>query len=138
MVLHITFTNVSSTFGDPSQMYICRKCQNLANVIEGRDSNDKKIRGPYCRLCQSTDDVVWVCVLYGVKLVGQELFSMGINLKSDTALLNSVQLRKFKGRTPCCFQILKKKFSLFYSCYESSIKLTSARKTFKSDLRFSM
>ncbi|KFK44270.1 nuclear rna polymerase d2a [Arabis alpina] len=74
------------TLSDSSKMHICRKCQTVANVIERTVSSGKKIRGPYCRLCESSDHVVRVLVPYGAKLLCQELFSMGISLNFDTRL----------------------------------------------------
>lgn len=90
MPLYISTWNLHErlfTLSDSLQMHVCRKCQNVRNVIEKRDSNGKKIRRqPYFRLCQSTDDMVRVSVSYGAKLLCQELFCMGINLKFDTNL----------------------------------------------------
>ncbi|KZV37782.1 DNA-directed RNA polymerase IV and V subunit 2-like [Dorcoceras hygrometricum] len=70
------------TLSDSSQIHICRSCKNVANVVFG----GRKIRGPYCRFCESVEDVVRVNVPYGAKLLCQELFSMGISLKFDTEL----------------------------------------------------
>ncbi|KAJ4958066.1 hypothetical protein NE237_025177 [Protea cynaroides] len=72
------------TLSDFSQMHICRKCTNIANVIQRSLPGGKKIRGPYCRFCESADDIVKVNVPYGAKLLCQELFSMGISVKFDT------------------------------------------------------
>ncbi|GAV84304.1 RNA_pol_Rpb2_6 domain-containing protein/RNA_pol_Rpb2_7 domain-containing protein/RNA_pol_Rpb2_2 domain-containing protein/RNA_pol_Rpb2_1 domain-containing protein/RNA_pol_Rpb2_3 domain-containing protein/RNA_pol_Rpb2_4 domain-containing protein/RNA_pol_Rpb2_5 domain-containing protein [Cephalotus follicularis] len=72
------------TLSDSSQMHICRKCKNVANVIQR--PGGLKIRGPYCRFCESVDDIVKVSVPYGAKLLCQELFSMGISLKFETRL----------------------------------------------------
>ncbi|VYS58400.1 unnamed protein product [Arabidopsis thaliana] len=74
------------TLSDSSQMHICRKCKTYANVIERTPSSGRKIRGPYCRVCVSSDHVVRVYVPYGAKLLCQELFSMGITLNFDTKL----------------------------------------------------
>ncbi|KAL0298253.1 UNVERIFIED_CONTAM: DNA-directed RNA polymerases IV and V subunit [Sesamum angustifolium] len=74
------------TLSDSSQMHICRKCKNMANVIQRPVFGGRKIRGPYCRFCESVEDVVRVNVPYGAKLLCQELFSMGISLKFDTEL----------------------------------------------------
>lgn len=74
------------TLSDSSQMHICQKCKNVANVIQRSVSGGRKIRGPYCRVCESLDDIVKVNVPYGAKLLCQELFSMGINLKFETRL----------------------------------------------------
>ncbi|EOY29337.1 DNA-directed RNA polymerase isoform 2 [Theobroma cacao] len=74
------------TLSDSSQMHVCRNCKNVANVIERAVPGGRKIRGPYCRGCQSVDDIVRVNVPYGAKLLCQELFSMGINLKFETQL----------------------------------------------------
>ncbi|KAL3633437.1 DNA-directed RNA polymerases IV and V subunit 2 [Castilleja foliolosa] len=74
------------TLSDSSQMHICRKCNNVANVIQRAVLGGRKIRGPYCRFCESVEDVVRVNVPYGAKLLSQELFSMGISLKFDTEL----------------------------------------------------
>ncbi|KAK4490960.1 hypothetical protein RD792_001681 [Penstemon davidsonii] len=74
------------TLSDSSQMHICRRCKNMANVIQRPVVGGRKIRGPYCRLCESVEDVVRVNVPYGAKLLCQELFSMGIALKFDTEM----------------------------------------------------
>ncbi|KAJ7958492.1 DNA-directed RNA polymerase subunit beta [Quillaja saponaria] len=74
------------TLSDSSQMHICQKCKNISNVILRSASSGRKIRGPYCRICESADDIVKVNVPYGAKLLCQELFSMGINLKFETRL----------------------------------------------------
>ncbi|KAH9760327.1 DNA-directed RNA polymerases IV and V subunit 2 [Citrus sinensis] len=45
------------------------------------------VQGPYCRICNSADDIIKANVPYGAKLLSQELsFSMGITLKFDTQL----------------------------------------------------
>lgn len=69
---------------DYSQMFVCQKCTRVANVIQRGVSGGKKIRGPYCRFCESADSVVKVNVPYGAKLLYQELFSVGICLKFET------------------------------------------------------
>uniref|UniRef100_A0A803N1C3 DNA-directed RNA polymerase subunit beta n=2 Tax=Chenopodium quinoa TaxID=63459 RepID=A0A803N1C3_CHEQI len=74
------------TLSDASQMHVCRKCQNIANVILRTVPGGKKIRGPYCRFCESGEEIVKVNVPYGAKLLCQELFSMGISLRFDTKL----------------------------------------------------
>ncbi|XP_027355281.1 DNA-directed RNA polymerases IV and V subunit 2 [Abrus precatorius] len=74
------------TLSDSSQIHICSKCKNAANVILRPVSGGRKIRGPYCRHCESADDIVVANVPYGAKLLCQELFSMGINLKFETQL----------------------------------------------------
>ncbi|OWM89250.1 DNA-directed RNA polymerases IV and V subunit 2-like [Punica granatum] len=74
------------TLSDSSQMHICQKCKNIANVIQRALPGGRKIRGPHCRFCKSSDDIVKVNVPYGAKLLCQELFSMGICLKFDTRL----------------------------------------------------
>ncbi|KAJ1413111.1 RNA polymerase Rpb2, domain 7 [Sesbania bispinosa] len=74
------------TLSDCSQIHICSKCKNVANVIMRPVSGGRKIRGPYCRFCESVDDIVVASVPYGAKLLCQELFSMGINLKFETEL----------------------------------------------------
>ncbi|XP_028807131.1 DNA-directed RNA polymerases IV and V subunit 2 [Neltuma alba] len=74
------------TLSDSSQMHICRKCKNVANVILRPVAGGRKVRGPYCRFCDSLDDIVKVSVPYGAKLLCQELFSMGISLKFETQL----------------------------------------------------
>lgn len=74
------------TLSDSSQMHVCQKCKNMANVIQRPVPGGRKIRGPYCRTCDSADDIVKVNVPYGAKLLCQELFSMGISLKFDTQL----------------------------------------------------
>ncbi|KAL5720416.1 DNA-directed RNA polymerase [Ranunculus cassubicifolius] len=72
------------TLSDLSQMHVCSKCSNIANVIQRSVAGGGKIRGPYCRSCQSAEDVVKVNVPYGAKLLCQELFSMGISVKFGT------------------------------------------------------
>lgn len=72
------------TLSDSYQMHICRKCKNVANVIQRVVGGGRKVRGPYCRICDSGDDIVKANVPYGAKLLCQELFSMGITLKFDT------------------------------------------------------
>ncbi|WCJ30391.1 DNA-directed RNA polymerase D subunit 2b [Euphorbia peplus] len=72
------------TLSDSSQMHVCQTCQNVANVIQRALPGGRKVRGPYCRFCESADDIVKVEVPYGAKLLCQELFSMGINLKYET------------------------------------------------------
>ncbi|XP_057780524.1 DNA-directed RNA polymerases IV and V subunit 2-like [Salvia miltiorrhiza] len=74
------------TLSDSSQMHICRKCKNVANVIQRSVLGGRKVRGPYCRFCESVEGVVRVNVPYGAKLLCQELFSMGISLKFETEL----------------------------------------------------
>ncbi|KAL3023286.1 hypothetical protein AAZX31_04G059400 [Glycine max] len=74
------------TLSDSSQIHICSKCKKVANVILRPVSGGRKIRGPYCRHCESADDIVVAHVPYGAKLLCQELFSMGINLKFETQL----------------------------------------------------
>lgn len=74
------------TLSDCSQMHVCQNCKNVANVIERTVAAGRKIRGPYCRVCQSGDEIVKVSVPYGAKLLCQELFSMGISLKFETQL----------------------------------------------------
>lgn len=74
------------TLSDSSQMHICHKCHNVANIIQRSLTGGRKIRGPYCRICESADDIVRVNVPYGAKLLCQELFTMGINLKFETRI----------------------------------------------------
>nr|GMC60708.1 DNA-directed RNA polymerases IV and V subunit 2-like [Ipomoea batatas] len=74
------------TLSDSSQMHICRKCKNMANVIQRPVLGGRKVRGPYCRFCESVEDIVKVNVPYGAKLLCQELFSMGLSLKFDTEI----------------------------------------------------
>ncbi|THG18297.1 hypothetical protein TEA_021598 [Camellia sinensis var. sinensis] len=71
------------TLSDSSQMHICRKCKNIANVIQRPVSGSRKIKGPYCRFCEFVEDIVRVNVPYEAKLLCQELFSMDISLKLD-------------------------------------------------------
>jgi DNA-directed RNA polymerase-4/5 subunit 2 len=70
---------------DPSQMHVCRKCKHMSNVVQ-RSSGQSKVRGPFCRVCKSVEDIVKVDVPYGANLLVQELFSMGISLKFETKL----------------------------------------------------
>ncbi|KAI3955226.1 hypothetical protein MKW98_020859 [Papaver atlanticum] len=73
------------TLSDFSQMHVCNKCENFANVIQRSVHGARsKIRGPYCRFCDSAENIVRVNVPYGVKLLYQELFSIGICLKFGT------------------------------------------------------
>ncbi|GLT85243.1 hypothetical protein SLE2022_034370 [Rubroshorea leprosula] len=74
------------TLSDSSQMHICQKCENVASVIQRTVQGGRKIRGPYCRLCESADGIVRVSLPYGAKLLYQELFCMGINLKFKTRI----------------------------------------------------
>ncbi|KAL5545159.1 hypothetical protein UlMin_008943 [Ulmus minor] len=76
------------TLSDSSQMHICQKCKNVAYVIQRAvtGAGINRIRGPYCRICQSADEIVRVNVPYGAKLLCQELFTMGINLKFETQI----------------------------------------------------
>lgn len=74
------------TLSDSSQMHICQSCKNIANVIQRPVAAGRKVRGPYCRFCESSEDIVRVSVPYGAKLLAQELFSMGISLKFETEL----------------------------------------------------
>ncbi|XP_068658293.1 DNA-directed RNA polymerases IV and V subunit 2 [Aristolochia californica] len=66
---------------DYSHMYICHKCERVTNVILRPTAGGRKIRGPYCRFCESGENILKVDVPYGAKLLTQELFSMGICLK---------------------------------------------------------
>lgn len=74
------------TLSDSSEMYVCTRCKRMANVIQRSVPGGQKIRGPYCRVCDSLEDVIKVRVPYGAKLLSQELFCMGISLKFDTEL----------------------------------------------------
>ncbi|CAH1443779.1 unnamed protein product [Lactuca virosa] len=74
------------TLSDCSEMHVCTKCKRMAGVIQRSVAGGHKIRGPYCRVCDSVEDVIKVSVPYGAKLLTQELFSMGISLKFDTEL----------------------------------------------------
>ncbi|CAD6259354.1 unnamed protein product [Miscanthus lutarioriparius] len=69
---------------DFSQMHICQTCERVANVVMRSVPGGKKIRGPYCGFCKSSENIVRINVPYGAKLLYQELFSMGICLKFDT------------------------------------------------------
>lgn len=71
---------------DYSQMHICRACKHTANVIQRTMRAKHKIRGPYCRYCESSEHIVKVDVPFGAKLLCQELFSMGISMKFETEL----------------------------------------------------
>lgn len=74
------------TLSDSSYMHICRRCKNISNVIQRSVAGGRKVRGPYCRYCESSEEIVKVNVPYGAKLLCQELFSMGISLKFETQL----------------------------------------------------
>ncbi|KAL6651488.1 hypothetical protein ACP70R_010413 [Stipagrostis hirtigluma subsp. patula] len=69
---------------DFSQMHVCQTCERVANVIMRCVPGGKKIRGPYCGFCKSSENIVRINVPYGAKLLYQELFSMGICLKFET------------------------------------------------------
>ncbi|KAK3141362.1 hypothetical protein QOZ80_4BG0332920 [Eleusine coracana subsp. coracana] len=69
---------------DFSQMHVCQTCERVANVIMRSVPGGKKIRGPYCGFCKSSENIVRINVPYGAKLLYQELFSMGICLKFET------------------------------------------------------
>ncbi|KAJ7966270.1 DNA-directed RNA polymerase subunit beta [Quillaja saponaria] len=74
------------TLSGSSQIHIYQKCKNVANVILRSVSSGRKIMGPYCRICESAEEIFKVNVPCGAKLLCQELFSMGINLKFETRL----------------------------------------------------
>lgn len=91
LIAHGASTNLHErlfTLSDATQMHVCRKCNNVANVIvrAGGTAGRRKIRGPYCRFCEAAEEIVKVNVPYGAKLLCQELFSMGISLKFETQL----------------------------------------------------
>ncbi|KAG7024417.1 DNA-directed RNA polymerase D subunit 2b, partial [Cucurbita argyrosperma subsp. argyrosperma] len=71
------------SLSDSSQMHVSQKCKNAASVIQQSVASGHKIRGPYCRVCESIDDVVRVNVPYGAKLLCQELFSMVIEFETQ-------------------------------------------------------
>ncbi|KAF9595037.1 hypothetical protein IFM89_036055 [Coptis chinensis] len=66
---------------DFSHMHICGKCSNISNVNQRLVARGGKIRGPFCKFCDSTEHIVKVNVPYGAKLLCRELFSMGISIK---------------------------------------------------------
>ncbi|KAG9454745.1 hypothetical protein H6P81_007649 [Aristolochia fimbriata] len=66
---------------DYSHMYVCQKCERAASVILRPSSGGRKVRGPYCRFCESAENILKVEVPYGAKLLTHELFAMGISLK---------------------------------------------------------
>ncbi|KAH7652619.1 DNA-directed RNA polymerase protein [Dioscorea alata] len=74
------------TLSDLSQMQVCQTCTRAATVIQRIMPGGKRIRGPYCRFCESAENIVKINVPYGAKLLFQELFSMGICLKFETEL----------------------------------------------------
>ncbi|XP_047325523.1 DNA-directed RNA polymerases IV and V subunit 2-like [Impatiens glandulifera] len=70
------------TLSDSSQMHVCGKCNNPANLVQRAvPGAGRKARAPYCRFCKSVEHVMQVDVPFGTKLLCQELFSMGISLK---------------------------------------------------------
>ncbi|KQK03136.1 DNA-directed RNA polymerases IV and V subunit 2 [Brachypodium distachyon] len=71
---------------DFSQMHICRTCERVANVVMRGVPGGKRIRGPYCGFCRSSENTVRIAVPYGAKLLYQELFCMGICLKFQTEI----------------------------------------------------
>ncbi|KAJ0975217.1 hypothetical protein J5N97_017182 [Dioscorea zingiberensis] len=74
------------TLSDFSQMHVCQTCTRAATVIQRIIPGGKRIRGPYCRFCESAENIIKINVPYGAKLLYQELFSMGICLKFETEL----------------------------------------------------
>ncbi|VAH53411.1 unnamed protein product [Triticum turgidum subsp. durum] len=72
------------TLSDFSEMRICQTCERGANVIMRPVAGGRKIRGPYCGFCKSSENIVKIAIPYGAKLLYQELFSMGICLKFQT------------------------------------------------------
>ncbi|KAF9618481.1 hypothetical protein IFM89_001882 [Coptis chinensis] len=69
------------TLSDFSHMHICGKFSNISNVNQRLVAGGGKIRGPFCKFCDSIEHIVKVNVPYGAKLLCQELFSMGISIK---------------------------------------------------------
>ncbi|KAL8137357.1 hypothetical protein V2J09_003358 [Rumex salicifolius] len=91
MIAHGASTNLHErlfTLSDATQMHVCRRCTNVANVVQRLvgPAARQKVRGPYCRFCDSAEEIVKVSMPYGAKLLCQELFSMGISLKFETKL----------------------------------------------------
>lgn len=74
------------TLSNSYQMHSYGKCKNVANVVQWMVGSGRQVRGPYCRVCGSADDIVKADVPYGARLLCQELFSTGISLKFDTQL----------------------------------------------------
>ncbi|MQM23855.1 hypothetical protein Taro_056925 [Colocasia esculenta] len=64
------------TLSDSSQMHVCQTWTRVANVIQRPVPGGKKVRGPYCPFCQSSENIVKINVPYGAKLLYQKLFSM--------------------------------------------------------------
>ncbi|KAH7833530.1 hypothetical protein Vadar_007230 [Vaccinium darrowii] len=62
------------------------KCKNIASVIQRTVPGVEKIRDPYCKFCESGEEIVRVNVPYAVKLLAQQLFNMGITMKFETEL----------------------------------------------------
>ncbi|MQL70662.1 hypothetical protein Taro_002970 [Colocasia esculenta] len=71
------------TLCDSSQMHVCQTCTRVTNVIQRPVPSGKKVRGPYCLFCQSSENIMKITV-HGAKLLYEELFSMGICLKFKT------------------------------------------------------
>ncbi|KAJ0975228.1 hypothetical protein J5N97_017193 [Dioscorea zingiberensis] len=74
------------TLSDFSQMHVCQTCTRAATVIQRIIPGGKRTAGPYCRFCESAENIIKINVPYGAKLLYQELFSMGICLKFETEL----------------------------------------------------
>ncbi|XP_044961868.1 DNA-directed RNA polymerases IV and V subunit 2-like [Hordeum vulgare subsp. vulgare] len=72
------------TLSDLSQLHICQVCERVANVVLRPAERGRKVHGPYCGFCKSTENILRIKVPYGAKLLYQELFSMGICLKFET------------------------------------------------------
>ncbi|XP_078444750.1 DNA-directed RNA polymerases IV and V subunit 2-like [Wolffia australiana] len=68
---------------DAAEMNVCRGCERVAEVVV-RTVEGRRVRGPYCRVCKSMEEIVKVDVPYGAKLLYLELFSVGICLKFRT------------------------------------------------------
>jgi DNA-directed RNA polymerase II subunit RPB2/DNA-directed RNA polymerase-4/5 subunit 2 len=45
---------------DFSQMHICQTCECVANVVMRSVPRGKKIRGPYCGFCKSSENIGFV------------------------------------------------------------------------------
>ncbi|CAI9096371.1 OLC1v1032499C1 [Oldenlandia corymbosa var. corymbosa] len=74
------------TMSDRSSMHVCRKCKHMANMVLKTLLGGRQVRGPYCRVCKSGNDIVKVNLPYGSKLLCQELLGMGILVQFDTEL----------------------------------------------------
>ena len=84
------------TLSDFSEMRICQTCERGANVIMRPVAGGRKIQGPYCGFCKSSENIVKIAVPYGAKLLYQELLSIWASASSSRrVLLDYTELRRW-------------------------------------------